>query len=114
MDKELQNQILMTEALNQTIEQLENRYHFDGYWNHEHLCTFDMLDSEDCKEENCAKWRAKHPVHFPKKWHKPTCIEDYCDFCEMMNYVALDDEGRIIYVSRSFPEKLRKWFDSRT
>ena len=113
MNKELQNQVLMTETLDQIIKQFENEYHLGGYWNHKHLCTFEMICPKD-KEKKCAEWRAKHPIHFPKKWHKPTCTEDYCDFCEMMNYVALDDEGRIIYVSRSFPEKLRKWFDLRT
>lgn len=112
----LKQQEALAAELHPIIDRLENKYHKqDEFWNHAHCCTFKMLCCGDEKEaeRQCAQWRSKHPIHFPKNWHKLQDISDYCDFCEMMNYVSLDDEGRIIYVERNDVKKLLRYFNSK-
>jgi len=108
----LKRQEALAAELRPIIDKLENKYHKqDKFWNHAHRCTFEILCHGDINEaeRQCARWRAEHPIHFPKNWPKPRDISDYCDFCEMMNYVALDEEGRIIYTQRIDPNELLAW-----
>lgn len=79
---------------------------------HQHKCTFEMLYPEEAIKK-CRMWRAQHPIKFPYKWPRPKYREDYCDFCEMMNYVALDSEGRIISVTHTNPSSLIAYFNSK-
>lgn len=112
----LKQQEALAAELCPIIDRLENKYHKqDEFWNHAHRCTFEMLCHGDINEaeRQCARWRSKHPIRFPKDWHKPQDISDYCDFCEMMNYVSLDDESRIIYVERNDVKKLLRYFNSK-
>lgn len=76
-----------------------------GFGCHAHICTFKMLSNDkSLQQSECRKWLAAHSIKYPEGdfWGP-------CDFCAMMNYVAQDDEGKIIYVSRTFPEDLLKW-----
>lgn len=67
---------------------------------HYHLCTFWMTTKNWI--EQCEKWRASHPVRFLDSFAPlPDSIYEYCDFCPMMNYVALDDEGKLMYAIRN-------------
>lgn len=112
----LEQQEALVTQLNPVISNLENKYHKNNeYWDHAHCCTFEMLCYGDLKEaeRQCARWRAQHPIRFPKKWPQPHDISDYCDFCEMHNYIALDNEGRIMYVKRNTPNELLKIFDKK-
>ena len=80
---------------------------------HEHICTFEMLSNDKTHQaRECREWLKKHPINYPYE-------DDYwdwepCDFCAMMNYIAQDDEGKIMYVSRTFPEELKNFFDNRS
>lgn len=78
---------------------------------HEHICTFKMLSNDKTLQvKECKEWLKKHPIEYPdfgSYWNP-------CDFCAMMNYVAQDDEGKIMYVSRTFPEELKKYFNNRS
>lgn len=73
---------------------------------HEHICTFEMLSNDKIRQaRECKEWLKKHPIEYPTN-------DDFwepCDFCAMMNYVAQDDEGKIMYVSRAFPEERINW-----
>lgn len=73
---------------------------------HEHICTFEMLSNDKTRQaRECKEWLKKHPIEYPTD-------DDFwepCDFCAMMNYVAQDDEGKIMYVSRAFPEERINW-----
>ena len=111
--KDIEIQEQMTKEIERMIEKIDTiTPPLKGYYHHAHKCTFKMLYPEIAKEE-CAKWRAQHPIIFPNKWHPPTCLDDYCDFCDMMNYISLDNEGRIQYVIRSNPAKLLSFFNKR-
>lgn len=79
---------------------------------HDHICTFKMLSNDKTLQaRECREWLKKHPVEYP---NDDFLIWSPCDFCAMMNYVAQDDEGKIMYVSRTFPEELKKYFENRS
>lgn len=101
----------LTNAIDSAIKQCEEEYPVECN-NHQHICTFKLLGEKVAKK--CDAWRAQHPIKFPDKWHEPTCREDYCGFCEMMNYICLDDEGRIVYVTRTHPDRLRFYFNHKS
>ena len=104
----------LTNVIDAAIKNCEEEYPVECN-NHRHLCTFTMLGQSPRKaKKSCKCWREQHPIKFPNNWPKPTDINDYCDFCEMMNYVCLDDEGRIIYTRRAHPDKLRFYFNYRS
>lgn len=106
----------LVEELYPTIDRLEDKYHTQNqFWNHDHMCTFKMLCRGDLKEaeRQCYEYRARKPIIFPKNWPKPSCVEDYCDFCDMMNYIALDNKGRVMYAQRINPQELIKEFDKK-
>ena len=78
---------------------------------HEHICTFKMLSNDKTRQaRECREWLKKHPIDYPtyQEFWSP------CDFCAMMNYIAQDDEGKIMYVSRTFPEELKNFFKDRS
>ena len=102
----------MTREIAAAIKDIEARYN-TPLCNHRHMCTFEMLSGKFDTEKRCRQWRKKHPIKFPDKWPPVEDVEDYCDFCEMMNYVALDNEGRIMYVKRNDVEQLLNYFNSR-
>ena len=78
---------------------------------HDHICTFQMLSNDKAKQAHeCREWLKKHPIEYP---NSDFLIWEPCDFCAMMNYVTQDDEGKIMYVSRTFPEQLKEYFDNR-
>ena len=70
----------------------------EGYGRHYHLCTYEMVSNDGrWQDAMCIKWREKHGMMGKNKY-------DCCDYCTMMNYVALDDEGKIMYVTRNIPD----------
>lgn len=78
---------------------------------HDHICTFKMLsNNKTLQARECREWLKKHPIEYPDD---DSLIWAPCDFCAMMNYIAQDDEGKIMYVSRNFPEELKKYFENR-
>ena len=79
---------------------------------HEHICTFEMLSNDKTRQaRECKEWLKKHPIEYPDS---DFLIWEPCDFCAMMNYVAQDDEGKIMYVSRTFPDQLKKYVENRS
>ena len=88
----LQKLISEENELTQVIQDATNEI-VDNYcsetlnWiNQQHLCTFMMLGQN--KEEQCKKlYNGKPPQE--------------CDCCPMLNYVALDHNGKIMFVERS-------------
>ena len=106
IDKEtLKAQEEATRKLQLIYREVDNQEKLGGNGLHEHLCTFKMLSNDkSLQQAECRKWLAAHPIEYPEgDFWAP------CDFCAMMNYVAQDDEGKIMYVSRTFPEDLLKW-----
>ena len=106
----LKNQEEATEKLNLIYKEIDNQEVLGGNGLHEHICTFKMLSNDKTRQaRECREWLKKHHVDYPtyKEFWSP------CDFCAMMNYIAQDDEGKIMYVSRTFPEELKKYFDNR-
>jgi len=109
INKEILNaQEEATKKLKLIYQEIDNQEKLGGNGLHEHICTFKMLSNDKTYQmKQCREWRANHPIKFPED-DEPKYLEDYCDFCSMMNYVALDDEGKVMYVSRTFPEELIK------
>lgn len=107
----LKKQEEATAKLNLIYKEIDNQQILGGNGLHEHICTFKMLSNDKTRQaRECREWLKKHPINYPYE-------DDYwepCDFCAMMNYVAQDDEGKIMYVSRTFPEELKKFFDNRS
>ena len=106
----LKKQEEATAKLNLIYREVDNQEILSGNGLHEHICTFKMLSNDKTRQAHeCREWLKKHPIDYPYE-------DDYwepCDFCAMMNYVAQDDEGKIMYVSRTFPEELKKYFENR-
>ena len=110
IDKQiLEAQEEATKKLQLISREVDNQEKLGGNGLHEHLCTFKMLSNDkSLQQAECRKWLAAHPIEYPEgNFWSP------CDFCAMMNYVAQDDEGKIMYVSRTFPEDLLKWEKNR-
>ena len=67
-----------------------------GYGLHEHVCTFELISNDKpWQKAQCKKWIKNHPVE----------CDEYgpdCDFCEMLNYIALDDEGTMVFDTPGF------------
>lgn len=101
----LKKQENATEKLKLIYKEIDTK-ELSGAGLHAHICTFEMLSNDKMKQRcECKKWLKQHPIEYPTN-------DDFwepCDFCEMMNYVALDDEGKIMYVSRATPEELINW-----
>lgn len=70
--------------------------HGNGW--HYHKCLFAMLSNDKSEQyAQCRKWRRDHNINLPfdgMEW------SDACDYCQMMCYVALDDEGKLMYAIR--------------
>lgn len=107
--KVLKNQEEATAKLNLIYKEIDTP-ELSGGGLHYHLCTFNMLSNDKSKQQyECRKWLKNHPIEYPEgDFWSP------CDFCAMMNYVALDDEGKIMYVSRTFPEEILAWERKRS
>lgn len=100
----LKNQEEATKKLNLIYKEIDTE-ELGGSGLHYHLCTFKMLSNDKpLQQAQCRKWLMAHPIEYPEGdfWGP-------CDFCAMMNYIAQDDEGKIMYVSRTFPEDLLEW-----
>ena len=81
--------------------------------NHYHICTFSIYSNDKAWQRcQCKKWRMQHPIELPIDF-EPECVEDYCDYCPMLNYMTVDEEGKVMYIQRNFPEELIKWENSR-
>ena len=50
------------------------------------------------------------PPNYPKEYIE----DDKCEFCPMLNYLALDDEGRIMYITRTFPDEILKIYKEQS
>ena len=107
IDKEtLKAQEEATRKLKLIYREVDNQEKLGGNGLHEHLCTFKMLSNDKSRQQHeCKEWLKKHPIEYPKNNE----FLDACDLCPMMNYIALDDEGKIMYVSRTFPEEILAW-----
>lgn len=107
----LKKQEEATTKLDLIYKEIDNQKVLGGNGLHEHICTFKMLSNDKTRQaRECREWLKKHPIEYPDS---NFLIWEPCDFCAMMNYVAQDDEGKIMYVSRTFPEQLKKYFDNR-
>lgn len=101
----LKNQEEVTEKLNLIYREIDTE-ELSGRGLHYHLCTFKMLNNDKSKQQHeCKEWLKKHPIEYPENNE----FLDACDLCPMMNYIALDDEGKIMYVSRTFPKEILAW-----
>lgn len=102
----LKKQEEATEKLNLIYKEIDDPKVLGGCGLHEHICTFEMLSNDKTRQaRECREWLKAHPIEYPTD-------DDFwepCDFCAMMNYVAQDDEGKIMYVSRAFPEERINW-----
>lgn len=104
----LQKQEEATAKLDLIYREIDNQ-DLGGNGLHDHICTFQMLSNDKTRQvRECREWLKKHPIEYPDS---DFLIWEPCDFCAMMNYVAQDDEGKIMYVSRTFPEELKKYFN---
>ena len=104
--KTLKAQEEATRKLKLIYREVDNQEKLGGNGLHEHLCTFKMLSNDKSRQQHeCKEWLKKHPIEYPKNNE----FLDACDLCPMMNYIALDDEGKIMYVSRTFPEEILAW-----
>lgn len=104
--KTLKAQEEATRKLKLIYREVDNQEKLGGNGLHEHLCTFKMLSNDKSRQQHeCKEWLKKHPIKYPKNNE----FLDACDLCPMMNYIALDDEGKIMYVSRTFPEEILAW-----
>lgn len=78
-------------AIQEPIEAAGNGLHY-------HKCLFCMLSNDKPKQYNqCREWRKNHNItaDFNKmEW------SDACEECEMFCYIALDDEGKLMYTTR--------------
>ena len=107
INKEILNaQEEATKKLKLIYQEIDNQEKLGGNGLHEHICTFKMISNDkSLQQSKCKKWLASHPIEYQND-------DDFwspCDFCAMMNYIARDDEGKIMYVSRNFPEDYIKW-----
>lgn len=103
--KVLKDQEEATEKLNLIYREIDTE-ELGGGGLHYHLCTFKMLSNDKSKQRHeCKEWLKKHPIEYPENNE----FLDACDLCPMMNYIALDDEGKIMYVSRTFPKEILEW-----
>jgi hypothetical protein len=106
----LKNQEEATAKLNLIYREIDDQEVLGGNGLHDHICTFKMLSNDKTRQaRQCREWLKKHPIEYPD--NNDFLIWEPCDFCAMMNYVAQDDEGKIMYVSRTFPEPLKKCFE---
>lgn len=108
----LEQQEQFTKEIKTAIQAKElNNEEVIGTNQHRHICTFEITSNDRWeKSVLCQNWRAKHPIKFPnvpfyQEDFSPS-LPDYCDFCPMMNFVALDEEGKIMYSVRNFPEDI--------
>ena len=78
----------LTQIIQDTINEIVDNYYSEtlNWINHKHLCTFAMLGNN--KIEECTKFYNGMP---PAE----------CDCCPMLNYVALDHKGKIMFVERA-------------
>lgn len=100
---------LTQEIINTNIKIQEKYPECYGFPAHEHICTFDMLSrgkrNPFIQSKECKEWIKKQPVVLPEN-ENPYGFYDYCDYCQMMNYVAVDDLGRIVFVHRNTQEDI--------
>jgi len=105
----LQKQEEATAKLDLIYREIDDQEILGGNGLHEHICTFKMLSNDKTRQaRECREWLKKHPIEY---LNIDFLVWEPCDFCAMMNYVAQDDEGKIMYVSRTFPEPLKKCFE---
>ena len=89
----LEQQQELHENIKEVFREWEERHpDYGGFWNHRHLCTFDIPPGRKYKKQKCREWCRKHPEL------KTLPRYDRCEACEMFNYVAIDDEGCIVMV----------------
>ena len=90
----LKKQEEATEKLNLIYKEIDDPKVLGGCGLHEHICTFEMLSNDKTRQaRECREWLKAHPIEYPTD-------DDFwepCDFCAMMNYVAQDDEGKIMF-----------------
>ena len=105
----LRKQEEATAKLDLIYREIDDQEVLGGNGLHEHICTFKMLSNDKTRQaRECREWLKKHPIDYP---NIDFLVWEPCDFCAMMNYIAQDDEGKIMYVSRTFPEPLKKCFE---
>lgn len=103
---ELELQKELHENIKETFREWEKCHpDYGGFWNHQHLCTFDMLPGRKYKKQKCREWCRKHPEL------KTLPRYDRCDACEMFNYVAVDDEGCIIMTQHPNAAECKKYYE---
>lgn len=107
-NKKTNTLIAQEKATKDIINFSNNRDTEECYGNgcHYHICTFEMISNDRrWQKAQCKKWLKKHPIIS----RNIIDSSDYCDHCAMFNYVALDDEGKVMYVSRTFPQEIYEW-----
>lgn len=88
LQKLIEEENELTQIIQDATNEIVNNYCLEtlNWINHKHLCTFVMLGND--KVEECNKFYDGTPP-----------IE--CDCCPMLNYVALDHNGKIMFVERT-------------
>ena len=110
----LKKQEEATKKLDLIYNEIDNQDIIGGIGLHEHICLFKMLNNDKTKQQSlCKKWKKNHPIQFPNKKEDSYFTWEDCDFCSMFCYIALDDEGKLMYASRTFPEDLIKRFEKK-
>ena len=114
---DLEKQEQLTRNIRDSIRQLVDNYRINTntYWDHQHVCTFELLGKDTYKrKKECKKYLKNHPIVIPTNYPKEYNIEDdKCEFCPMLNYIALDDEGRIMYITRTFPDEILDMYEKQ-
>ena len=81
-----------------------------GFPRHIHICTFDLYKSSSRYKKRCCKeWMKKHPELQLARNKYGSGGE--CDFCEMMNFVCIDDEGKIAAITHASKSEIKERLD---
>lgn len=92
--------LTVQEAFAQQVKELCNSELEEAYGEsyHKHKCLFCMLSNNKSQQlAQCKKWRRDHHITAPfdkMEW------SDACDNCDMACYVRLDDEGKLMWITR--------------
>lgn len=102
-DLETQEQLAST--CNALISQWYDK-HFDvGFPCHFHICTFDLYHwPYDLRRRKCKEWIKAHPEL--QLVRRKLGRGNECDYCEMMNFVCVDNEGKIAAIVHPTKEEI--------
>lgn len=97
---ELEKQEELAQAAVNLVHDWYNKNWEVGFPAHEHKCTFQLLEkNRRIARKWCKKWLENHP-YLNEIYKKDTEFGLPCDYCEMMNFICVNNEGRIATMYR--------------